>query len=64
MAKKQRVIQYLVGFSLVFVIVVIILSLRYWHQGGIGKYSAAKDFNYSKGSNLAPVVFKEFSDYQ
>lgn len=64
MGKKQRGIKYLVGFSLVFVILALILSLRYWHQRDTRKYSSPEVSNYSRGSNIAPVVLKEFSDYQ
>jgi len=53
-----------VGFSLVFVVLVLVLSSRYWHKGGTVGYSSQEVSNYSRGPDSAPVVLKEFSDYQ
>jgi len=64
MLKKQGVMKYLVGFALVFVVLVLVLSSRYWHKGGTVGYSSQEVSNYSRGPDSAPVVLKEFSDYQ
>lgn len=64
MVKSQSRIKYLLGFSLVFLIIIIVLSLRYWFSGGTTKDSAQEVANYSRGSNTASVVLKEFTDYQ
>jgi len=60
MPRQRKTIKYLAGAILVALIISSILILRGWHY----RHSEMKVFNYARGPKDAPIVIKEFSDYQ
>ncbi len=59
--KAQQQKKLLVGVGIIGALILLVVFIRHWQSAETDRLAEAA---YSKGAENAPIVMKEFSDYQ